>query len=134
MAEKIIFDQGSTYKITGNLDLTAPTIQVVTAPVSGFPIWIDAGFPPVRWNKIEIIDAVKPNVFYQEFKEKKPDVAKEIENLDAVDTKPVDIFDIKPVTSAVAKSVESISKSAGSTVNKILIAGGILAVILLVRK
>ena len=134
MAEKIIFDQGSTYKITGNLDLTAPTIQVLKAPVSGFPVWVPAGFPPVRWNKIEIIDAVKPNVYYQEFKEKRPEAAKEIENLDAVDTKPVDIFDIKPVTSAVAKSVESISKSANSTFNKILIAGGILAVILLVRK
>jgi hypothetical protein len=134
MPTREIFDQGSTYKVTGSYDLSAPTIQVVTAPVSGFPIWIDAGFPPVRWNKIEIINAVKPNVYYQEFKEKKPDVAKEIENLDAVDTKPVNIFDIKPVTNAVTRSVEAISKSANSTFNKILIAGGIIAVILLVKK
>ena len=111
MAEQIIYDQGSTYKVKGNLDLTAPTIQVLKAPVSGFPVWVPAGFPPVRWTDIQIIEAVQPNVFYDDFKAARPEVAAEIEGIEKVDTKPVNLLDVTPAVDSVKATAKGISNS-----------------------
>jgi hypothetical protein len=134
MPTKELFDQGSTYRVSGNYDLSAPTIQIVKAPVSGFPLWVEAGFPPVRWDKIEIISEVKPNIYYDEFKEKRPEVARQIETLKKEDTEQVNIFDIKPLVSTVSKASSGVMQSIGGGVNKVVVAGLIVLGILIFRK
>lgn len=81
MPTKQITEQGSIYELSGNYDLSAPNIQKINAPVSGVPIWVPAGLPPVRWESIKIIKRVEPNVFYEDIKKDRPEVALNIESL-----------------------------------------------------
>jgi len=133
MAKKILYEQGSTYEASGHLDFSAPKIQVVNAPVSGMPLFIPAGLPPIRWTDIKIVSKVDPVVYYADFQAAKPDVAANLR--DVGDGAESFISDFKIIPTAVSDGFAKVGDSLSGAANKtIFIVIGILAVLMIWKR
>jgi hypothetical protein len=80
----------STLEPQGYVDFGAPRISIVPCPVCNAPIWIPSGWPlPKRWTSFKVIKRNQPVIYWQNLKQEKPGVAKEVETLSEEQKKPI---------------------------------------------